>query len=213
MTNLKYLMLHLAAVIVCGQEVIPDTSNICFLPPTTGFCRAHFTSFFYNPETHACDCFVYGGCEGNENRFDTLDECMRTCNVLPSLQENTAECDRVLGRFNPLAKKEVLDAIKDSVRPTQIPQDPTHPSYLQPAQQILQPAPQILQPAPQILQPAPQILQPAPQILQPAPQILQPAPQILQPAPQILQPAPQILQPAPQILQPAGKSAGKYCRV
>ncbi|XP_045601841.1 uncharacterized protein [Procambarus clarkii] len=201
MTNLKYLMLHLAAVIVCGQEVIPDTSNICFLPPTTGFCLAYFTRFFYNPETHACDCFVYGGCEGNENRFDTLDECMRTCNVLPSLQENTAECDRVLGRFNPLAKKEVLDAIKDSVRPTQIPQDPTHPSYLQPAQQILQPAPQILQPAPQILQPAPQILQPAPQILQPAPQILQPVPQILQPAPQILQPAPQILQPAPQTLQ------------
>nr|XP_045602187.1 tissue factor pathway inhibitor-like [Procambarus clarkii] len=152
MTNLKYLMLHLAAVIVCGQEVIPDTSNICFLPPTTGFCRAHFTSFFYNPETHACDCFVYGGCKGNENRFDTLDECMRTCNVLPSLQENIVECDKVFRHFNPLANKEVLDAIKDSVRPTQIPQDPTDPSYIQPAQQILQPAPQTIQPAPQTLQ-------------------------------------------------------------
>nr|XP_045601842.1 amyloid-beta precursor protein-like [Procambarus clarkii] len=146
MTNLKYLMLHLAAVIVCGQEVIPDTSNICFLPPVTGVCRAHFTRFFYNPETHACDCFVYGGCKGNENRFDTLDECMRTCNVLPSLQENTVLCDcKVFERFNPLANKEVLDAIKDSVRPTQIPQDPTDPSHIQPAQQILQPAPQTLQ--------------------------------------------------------------------
>ncbi len=33
----------------------------------------------YNLLTSKCEKFIYGGCGGNQNRFDTKEECMKTC--------------------------------------------------------------------------------------------------------------------------------------
>jgi len=43
--------------------------------------RCHGTSYryFYNYETEKCEEFVYSGCLGNDNKFDTLDECETFC--------------------------------------------------------------------------------------------------------------------------------------
>ncbi|KHJ42566.1 Kunitz/Bovine pancreatic trypsin inhibitor domain protein [Trichuris suis] len=40
---------------------------------------AYFTKYYYNKESKKCETFVYGGCQGNENRFDTLEECEAKC--------------------------------------------------------------------------------------------------------------------------------------
>jgi len=51
----------------------------CSLPAESGPCEAAIPSYFHNPETGVCEPFVYGGCEGNENRFSTLAECQAAC--------------------------------------------------------------------------------------------------------------------------------------
>ncbi|XP_071547545.1 uncharacterized protein [Panulirus ornatus] len=215
MANREYILLVVAvmAVCVCGSGRVSRVPSRCFLPPKKGVCRAFIPAFYYDPLTGACDCFVYGGCLGNENRFSTLQECMDGCGVEPRLQKNTAACDRILQEQNPLAT--ALDIIQASQRPHQQqplepqPQDlqQTLPLGMQPRPQVLQPQqlfPQTIHPQPQVSQPQlpfPQTAQPQPQVLQPQlpfPQTVHPQPQVLQPQ----QPFPQTAQPQPQVLQP-----------
>lgn len=54
-------------------------SGICHLPPEHGPCRGHFYRYAYNPATGTCRVFLYGGCRGNANNFETLKECQRAC--------------------------------------------------------------------------------------------------------------------------------------
>ncbi|XP_067847350.1 kunitz-type protease inhibitor 1-like [Heptranchias perlo] len=58
---------------------IPKEKARCVYPPVTGRCRADFSRFYYNPFTKSCERFTYGGCDGNENRFEQEKECMRAC--------------------------------------------------------------------------------------------------------------------------------------
>ncbi|XP_048354804.1 papilin-like isoform X2 [Sphaerodactylus townsendi] len=58
--------------------------DICKLPPETGPCRAARLRYYYNPRTQKCEIFTYGGCKGNENQFETLEECEHACKK-PSL--------------------------------------------------------------------------------------------------------------------------------
>ena len=51
----------------------------CALPRERGMCQAFFPKFYYDKDTKACEKFIYGGCQGNGNRFDTIDECNKAC--------------------------------------------------------------------------------------------------------------------------------------
>ncbi|KAI8121795.1 Male accessory gland serine protease inhibitor [Lucilia cuprina] len=42
-------------------------------------CDAYFPSWSYKSDTNECIEFVYGGCGGNSNRFDSLQECEAMC--------------------------------------------------------------------------------------------------------------------------------------
>lgn len=46
-----------------------------------GPCRAAFYKFYYNPNTGNCHKFTYGGCRGNKNRYDSVEECMSHCSM------------------------------------------------------------------------------------------------------------------------------------
>lgn len=48
-------------------------------PKVVGPCRAAFFSHFYNSETGACESFIYGGCQGNDNRFPDKETCEKEC--------------------------------------------------------------------------------------------------------------------------------------
>jgi len=42
-------------------------------------CRAMMRRWFYNHTESTCRTFYYGGCQGNENRFNTQEECIQEC--------------------------------------------------------------------------------------------------------------------------------------
>ncbi|VDL63073.1 unnamed protein product [Hymenolepis diminuta] len=51
----------------------------CGMPIVTGNCMAYFPSWGYDKKSGKCVEFVYGGCGGNLNRFDSKEECESTC--------------------------------------------------------------------------------------------------------------------------------------
>lgn len=53
--------------------------TFCAMKAEDGPCKAMIRSYFFNMNTHQCEEFIYGGCGGNENRFDTMEECKKTC--------------------------------------------------------------------------------------------------------------------------------------
>nr|AUF41104.1 protease inhibitor-like protein [Anastrepha obliqua] len=66
------------ALLLCATVQAVDKSA-CSQPREIGPCRKADPKFFYNSETKACEDFLYGGCKGNDNRFDTKEECEKTC--------------------------------------------------------------------------------------------------------------------------------------
>ncbi|EDV99165.1 kunitz-type serine protease inhibitor Bt-KTI [Drosophila grimshawi] len=59
-----------------------DTTNVpeeCHQPKETGRCFALFYRYAYNLDTHSCEEFVYGGCAGNSNNFETKEQCEQVC--------------------------------------------------------------------------------------------------------------------------------------
>ncbi|PZC74553.1 hypothetical protein B5X24_HaOG207687 [Helicoverpa armigera] len=60
------------------------TQDICQLPMMTGPCEASLQRFFYDPATDSCSQFTYGGCEGNDNRFETREACESRCRSRPA---------------------------------------------------------------------------------------------------------------------------------
>lgn len=54
-------------------------ADICSLPPETGPCYASKPRYHFDPASRQCREFIYGGCEGNANNFQTIEECEKRC--------------------------------------------------------------------------------------------------------------------------------------
>jgi hypothetical protein len=65
---------------VCSPKPT-QTNSICLLEKKVGKCRGYFSRYFYNNETKKCEEFIYGGCDGNENNFETEEVCNSKCVV------------------------------------------------------------------------------------------------------------------------------------
>ncbi|XP_034474017.1 protease inhibitor 4 [Drosophila innubila] len=58
---------------------VNDVPEQCHQPKETGRCFALFYRYAYNLDTHTCEEFIYGGCAGNSNNFDTKEQCEQIC--------------------------------------------------------------------------------------------------------------------------------------
>ncbi|CAN8009769.1 unnamed protein product, partial [Ixodes pacificus] len=51
----------------------------CESPKDPGPCFGYFPRWFFNVDTSECEEFIYGGCQGNDNNYWSLEQCQRTC--------------------------------------------------------------------------------------------------------------------------------------
>ncbi|XP_023217510.1 boophilin-H2-like [Centruroides sculpturatus] len=83
--------LHFKLICRFHDGIVSPPSNkdkwyVIFGQIKKGPCHRLTIRFYYNVFTRDCLLFVYGGCGGNRNNFQTLEECRRFC--APSMFTN-----------------------------------------------------------------------------------------------------------------------------
>ncbi|CAB4063356.1 unnamed protein product [Lepeophtheirus salmonis] len=56
-----------------------EVLSACQLPKDVGDCDKNLTQYFFNSDSEECEEFTFGGCNGNENKFDSIAECNEAC--------------------------------------------------------------------------------------------------------------------------------------
>ncbi|KAF0880132.1 EPPI protein, partial [Crocuta crocuta] len=70
----------------CGKKCLDLHQDICDMPKETGPCMAFFRRWWYDKEKDTCSEFIYGGCKGNNNNFQSKAMCQNMC---PKKREST----------------------------------------------------------------------------------------------------------------------------
>ncbi|VDM63339.1 unnamed protein product [Angiostrongylus costaricensis] len=58
------------------------SDDVCSLPKDRGPCDKYELRFYFNAELKECKYFFWGGCEGNGNNFEKVEECESTCGII-----------------------------------------------------------------------------------------------------------------------------------
>ncbi|TNN66628.1 Amyloid-like protein 2 [Liparis tanakae] len=64
------------------DETLQEVKAVCALEAETGPCRASMRRWHFDMSQKKCVRFVYGGCAGNRNNFESEENCMGICSRL-----------------------------------------------------------------------------------------------------------------------------------
>nr|XP_048295402.1 kunitz-type protease inhibitor 2 isoform X3 [Myodes glareolus] len=87
----RALLVLLASLLLSGAEAAGrelDFHESCGVSKVVGRCRASIPRWWYNVTDGSCQPFVYGGCEGNGNNYQSKEECLAKCT---GVTENTID--------------------------------------------------------------------------------------------------------------------------
>ena len=59
--------------------IVSAVEEICSEPVKPGPCFDELERYYYDREEEMCKSFIYGGCDGNLNNFETLEACNAFC--------------------------------------------------------------------------------------------------------------------------------------
>ena len=85
------LLALVASLLLSGAQVASrelDVHESCGVSKVVGKCRASIPRWWYNITDGSCQPFVYGGCEGNGNNYQSKEECLDKC---AGVTENTTD--------------------------------------------------------------------------------------------------------------------------
>uniref|UniRef100_A0ABI7Y7F7 Amyloid beta precursor like protein 2 n=1 Tax=Felis catus TaxID=9685 RepID=A0ABI7Y7F7_FELCA len=67
---------------VSEKEITHDVKAVCSQEAMTGPCRAVMPRWYFDLSKGKCVRFIYGGCGGNRNNFESEDYCMAVCKAM-----------------------------------------------------------------------------------------------------------------------------------
>ncbi|XP_014448436.1 kunitz-type protease inhibitor 2 [Tupaia chinensis] len=78
----RALLALLGSLLLCGAQAADgerDIHDSCHVSKVVGRCRASIPRWWYNVTEGSCQQFVYGGCDGNNNNYQSKEECLKKC--------------------------------------------------------------------------------------------------------------------------------------
>ena len=64
-----------------NEKINLGPPSLCSLLPDPGPCGSLVSRWYYLPREEDCIQFPWGGCQGNDNNFVSLDQCRAACQV------------------------------------------------------------------------------------------------------------------------------------
>uniref|UniRef100_A0A1I7YI99 Kunitz/Bovine pancreatic trypsin inhibitor domain protein n=1 Tax=Steinernema glaseri TaxID=37863 RepID=A0A1I7YI99_9BILA len=65
--------------VAASLDLGPATNDVCQLPKERGPCDRYELRFHYDSNLKECKYFFFGGCEGNANNFEHVEDCEKAC--------------------------------------------------------------------------------------------------------------------------------------
>lgn len=74
-SNMNHFETYESCMLTCMNGPV----NICNYPALQGPCKAYEPRWAFNKLLSQCQSFIYGGCVGNENNFESKEMCEESC--------------------------------------------------------------------------------------------------------------------------------------
>ena len=87
-TNVNLMEQERCQMTSCRRLISDHSEEICQEEKEEGQCKGTFPRYWFNNETKMCERFIYTGCKGNRNQFETEEECKSFC--IPDFSTNKA---------------------------------------------------------------------------------------------------------------------------
>ncbi|XP_047994803.1 kappaPI-actitoxin-Avd3e-like [Leguminivora glycinivorella] len=94
----KITLCLILMMVVC---LVYGAGSDCELPKEVGNCKGRMKSFYFDITSHKCRLFMYSGCGGNGNRFNSRDECQFACHYFMELRPGNAPGPQITNMYLP----------------------------------------------------------------------------------------------------------------